>query len=86
MSRTNDNDRRLRWLDAYRLAILKRPAGITKREAAEAVVIEAKRAEGDSFRISVRSLEVWRRASAGPVTVPEISAAEIGRRLRQLRE
>jgi len=54
--------RRARWLNRWRrLCHARRDAGRTKSDLAQDVVREAREVEGDGFKISVRSLEGWRK-------------------------
>jgi len=85
MPRSTDPTRREHWVARYRLALAQRPLGMPRRDIAEAIVADAKQAEGDDFRISVRALEVWRRTVKVPVTVPTYTAATVGANIRKLR-
>lgn len=55
--------RRAHWLRAWRSACrYRRGSSATKRDLAAKTVADAKRAEGDDFAISVRTLEAWSKA------------------------
>ena len=52
--------RAARWMQEWRRRVdAPRVAGVTDRQLADAVVTEARKAEGAEFRISVRSLQLW---------------------------
>lgn len=59
--------RKFHWLQQWRSACAKpRAAGRTERSIAEDIVAEARRVEGEGFKVSVRSLEIWRAAYDAP--------------------
>ena len=74
-----------KWVEEYARALFEKPPGVTRRAVAESLVQQAKRIEATpDFRVSVRSLEAWRR---GPhrIDFPGLAGAAIGRRIRALR-
>lgn len=85
MSTTDRESLRAKWVSQYRLALAQRPLGMPRRDVAEAIAAEAKQAEGDGFRISVRALEVWRRTATGVAATPAYSAKTVGKHIRKLR-
>ena len=74
-----------KWVEEYARALFEKPPGVTRRAVAESLVQQAKRIEATpDFRVSVRSLEAWRRG-AHRIDFPGLAGAAIGRRIRALR-
>lgn len=73
-------------MSEYRSTLLRRAAGVTKREVAQEIVNRAKCIEGRQYPISVRSLEIWRRSERQRVRIPKMSPQAIGCRIRGIRE